>query len=130
MGELQLRPRPRILIVDDEPILLKALKRSLDRDHEVTCVEGGEIALGLVISSPTKFDAIVCDLRMAGMSGQDLYAEIVKAAPEAAPSMIFMSGETWSPQVRRFLAAVPNACFEKPVDIRDLRARIQRHFRA
>lgn len=124
MGQRQLLPRPRILLVDDEPLLLKALRRSLERDYDVTCAGDGELALELVMSDST-FAAIVCDLRMPGMGGEELYTAIVKEAPDLAPRMIFISGETWSPGTKRFLDAVPNARFEKPVDIRDLRASIQ-----
>ena len=119
------RARPRILIVDDEPTLLRAMKRSLERDYDVSCAGGGLLALDMVKSAVERFDAIVCDLRMHDMSGQELYAEIMKAAPAAAERMIFLSGEMYSPSARSFLDAVPNARFEKPVDLGELRASIQ-----
>ncbi|MEO6420686.1 MAG: response regulator [Polyangiaceae bacterium] len=111
--------------MDDEPFILKALRRSLERDHQVTCAESGAVALDLVTASPDPFDAIVCDLRMDGMSGEQLYAEISEAAPQLAQCMIFMSGEVWSPRAKRFLDAVPNARFEKPLDLSELRASIR-----
>lgn len=119
------RRLPRVLVVDDDVLMVQATRRSLEQDHDVTCAVGGMVALSLVASGLQEFDVILCDLRMSGMSGEDLYFKIGKISPEIAERMIFVSGDLASTSAKRFLGGVPNARFEKPVDWAELRRNIR-----
>ncbi len=69
----------RILFIDDEPFLLKALRRSFrsKRDQwEMHFVEDGDEALRLM--DENAFDALVSDMRMPKMSGAQLVSEVVR----------------------------------------------------
>ena len=83
--------RARVLVVDDEVAIGRALERSLRRHHDVVAVSSGSVALSR-IASGEHFDVILCDLMMPEMSGMALYARLVVAAPEHAARMIFVSG--------------------------------------
>ena len=58
--------RYRILIVDDDPLVLKAMRRLLHR-HEVVTAPGGAEALA-ILEQRSDFNVILCDLMMPGVS--------------------------------------------------------------
>jgi response regulator RpfG family c-di-GMP phosphodiesterase len=73
---------PRVLLVDDEPNVLKALRRSLaGRGFEVSMASCGAEALALLAREPV--DAIVCDMRMPGMDGTEVLKRSLELAPNA-----------------------------------------------
>lgn len=77
----------RILIVDDEPHVLKALERTLmDEDYEVMTTTSGEEALALV--RRYKFNVVISDERMPGMLGSDLLATISLRQPEVVKMLL------------------------------------------
>ncbi|HUJ22560.1 MAG TPA: response regulator [Bryobacteraceae bacterium] len=72
----------RILFVDDEPLLLEGLKRSLRpmrRQWDTAFATGGEEALALLAREA--FDVIVTDMRMPGMDGAALLNEVTARYP-------------------------------------------------
>jgi CheY-like chemotaxis protein len=112
-------PRPkrgRVLVVDDEPVLAKALGRSLDPDYEVVVLCSGREALSL-LHRDDGFDLILCDLIMPGLTGMDLYDELRRLKPSLVSRIVFMSGGTFTPRARDFLASVENPTLEKPFDL-------------
>ena len=104
---------PVILIVDDEPRVRGSLERTLRRHYRVVLSDSGEDARDL-ITSGGKFDLVLCDLMMAGMSGMDLAEWIDQHAPALAPRMIFMTGGAFTREAEQFLATVRNPSLEKP----------------
>ena len=63
----------RILFVDDEPMVLRGLRRSLhtmQSEWEMVFVESGAAALEAMAQAP--FDAVVSDMRMPQMNGAQL----------------------------------------------------------
>ena len=117
--------RGRVLIVDDEPAVGKALARAL-REHEVTVVSAAKEALPL-LSKGAEFDLILCDVMMPEMSGMALYEEIARLRPELIERIVFMTGGAFDPALRLFLERVPSQCIEKPFDSQRLRALVRRH---
>jgi len=111
--------RGRILIVDDEAFVAKALGRTLSREHDVTLISRAAEALAR-IGGGERFDIILCDLMMPEMTGMDLYAELAGSTPEQAERMIFMTGGAFTPTARAFLDRVPNQRIEKPFDAQHL----------
>ncbi|MDO8948303.1 MAG: response regulator [Desulfocapsaceae bacterium] len=74
----------RILIIDDEPLLVKINKRLLeDYGYTVTGSTDSREALEKVLADPQQFDLIVTDQTMPGLSG----SELAKAVLEVAPHM-------------------------------------------
>src|SRR5262245_50969569 len=74
--------RPRVLVVDDEPLNLELLERSLHRKFEVLTAGGAESALKL-LQRGEEVSIILCDYRMPGMNGTQLLAESIKYLPQA-----------------------------------------------
>jgi len=110
-------PRPpgkRVLVVDDELPLARALKLVL-RHHEVTTVHDGREAYAL-LESGQDFDVILCDLMMFGMTGAELYRRITALRSELASRFIFMTGGTFTEQSHAFLESSGNPVLRKPFD--------------
>jgi response regulator RpfG family c-di-GMP phosphodiesterase len=75
--------RPRILCVDDEPLILDALQRCLRRHFDVVTASDGATAI-LALEACPAFAVIVSDMRMPQMSG----AELLSAARRLAPDTV------------------------------------------
>ncbi|MFP2929240.1 PAS domain S-box protein [Pyxidicoccus sp. 3LG] len=122
---MQANARAKILVVDDEPNVTLALQRSLAADHEVATANSAQAALRLV-SEGVRFDLILCDVMMPGMTGMDLYNELGRCAPEQAGRMVFMTGGAFTPRTVSFLRDVPNLKISKPLDLTQLRELVGR----
>jgi CheY-like chemotaxis protein len=112
----------RVLVVDDEEILGRALARALC-DFDVVVLGSAVEALDRVRAGET-FDIILCDVMMPVMAGDDFYERVVLVAPELAKRIVFMTGGA-SESATAFLAKVPNRVIEKPFELKSLRAMIQ-----
>jgi PAS domain S-box-containing protein len=110
----------KLLVIDDEPMILGALRRSLSTEYNVTCVGDGRKALDR-LRAGERYELILCDLMMPEMTGMDLFAELERLAPDQASRMVFVSGGAFTPRAREFLERVPNARVEKPIDLSNLR---------
>src|SRR5436305_3072799 len=118
------RKRGRILLVEDDPLVARAVQRILGDEHEVTSVSGGRAALRALAEAT--YDAILCDLMMPEMSGMELHAELSRTRPELIEQMAFLSGGAFTEAAREFLARVPNPQIEKPFDPKTLRELVGR----
>lgn len=99
---------PRVLLVDDEPILLHSLKTVLEASgFACRTAEGGFEALRLLRQTPP--DILISDLRMPHMSGFELLAIIRRRFPQIA--VIVISGE-FIPNLKTS-GLVMNAFFQK-----------------
>ena len=111
----------RVLIIDDEPLILGALRRAFAGDYRITCISDARQALSR-LASGERYDVVLCDLMMPEMSGMDVYAELARVAPDQVERMIFLTGGAFTARARDFLDQVPNARIEKPIDFQNLRA--------
>lgn len=111
--------RGRILIVDDEPLVSQAIRRALQREHEVMALTSAREAYTR-LTRGEQFDLILCDIMMPEMSGIDLHSELARALPELAERMVFLTGGAFTPRAREFLSQIKNPCVEKPFLPRDL----------
>ncbi|MFO1512618.1 MAG: response regulator [Verrucomicrobiota bacterium] len=75
--------KPRILFVDDEALVLQGLQRTLRtmrNEWEMTFVDSGAAALEFMRVTPV--EVVVTDMRMPGMNGAQLLAEVMKWHPK------------------------------------------------
>ncbi len=120
--------RPSVLVIDDEPLILKIVAAILGTDHDVTCEARADAALAR-IRAGERFDAILCDLMMPQVTGMDLHETLVQIAPRQAEAMVFLTGGAFTPRARAFLERLSNPLVEKPFDataLRDGLARVTR----
>jgi CheY-like chemotaxis protein len=116
--------KTRVLVVDDEPMLGRAIGRGL-REHEVIVVTSGTDALAL-FQRGDRFDVILCDLMMPTMPGFDLYDQLRILAPDQADRMIFMTGGATTTRAREFVASRPDGVLQKPVSMDTVRETVER----
>jgi len=109
------------LIVDDDAMVLSALRRRLHRRYDTVTVLGGVEALARLAEDPA-FDSIVCDLMMPEVDGKSFYDAVRRDHPELADRIVFMSGGAFTPRLRKFAASVTNPVLQKPVGREDLEA--------
>ncbi len=115
--------RGRVLIVDDEPLLVAAAERVLQDEHEVTVTTSAVQALAS-IRAGARYDVILCDLMMPQMTGMDLHAELAQSDPQQAARMVFLTGGVFTPRARSFIEDRRRQCLEKPFAIETLRAAV------
>jgi CheY-like chemotaxis protein len=116
--------RGRVLIVDDDPLVSSAVRRTLAREHDVEVVVSARRALELLTSPEGGYDVILCDLMMPEMTGMELHAQLEQAAPERARRMVFITGGAYTPAARAFLSRVCNPWVEKPFEPEGLRKQV------
>ena len=120
-------PAPRslqILVVDDEPLIGSAVRAVLSPPHTVDVLVRAEDALPAVMSG--RYQVVLCDLMMPGMSGMELHEQVQAQRPELARRFLFMSGGTFTDQASRFAARNAPRLIEKPFDLERLQQLIER----
>jgi two-component system, NtrC family, sensor kinase len=113
----------RMLIVDDDPLVVSALSRMLPSSYDAVFAFSGGEAMQL-LREDDDFDVIISDLIMPGQSGMELHAWLERARPFLAGRVIFITGNARTQAARRFLERVPNEHLDKPWDPRALLALI------
>jgi signal transduction histidine kinase/CheY-like chemotaxis protein len=114
----------KILVVDDEEFILQMIKEELVRHgYDVVTVVNGESALGEIRAK--KFDAIVCDLKMPGLNGRQVYERLREENPDMSRRMAFVTGDIVGDQLRDFLEAEKRPCLTKPFSLGDLRQTVK-----
>jgi CheY-like chemotaxis protein len=115
--------RASVLLVDDEPLILRVVAKVLAIDYNVTCEPEGQAALAR-IRRGERFDAIVCDLMMPQVTGMDLYEAVLAVAPTQAERMLFLTGGAITQRAQEFLDRFPESTLEKPFDQATLLERV------
>jgi PAS domain S-box-containing protein len=119
----------RILVIDDEPQLLRVMRRLIERaGHEVVAAASGRDAQAL-LADDRRFDVVLCDLMMPDLLGIDLHAWLRELDPTLAERVVFLTGGTFTPRAQSYLAEVPNRILEKPLPRQELLAAIDRELR-
>jgi HD-like signal output (HDOD) protein len=116
----------RILFVDDEPMVLSGLERSLRpmrSEWEMVFATGGMEALAAIDSQP--FDIIVTDMRMPGMDGAQLLEEVQKRSPQTL--RMVLSGQSDRETILRSVNPA-HQFVSKPCEVDELRSRLIRAF--
>lgn len=108
--------RPRLLVIDDEPAILRALARELGEEFDVATAACGDAAAELAARGP-RFDAILCDLNLVGETGIDVSARLAGIDPGAPERTIYMSGGSLSEAARTAAQRDPGRFVSKPFDM-------------
>ena len=121
--EPQVEPRrSRLLVIDDEKMVLRVLERVL-RNHDLVCTQGARAGLDH-IRNGEQFDLILTDITMPSMTGIQFYEELLAHYPEQAKRVVFLSGGAVSLDSSDFLQSVSNPRIEKPFNSQGLRSQI------
>lgn len=114
-----------ILLIDDEPGVQKALRRVLQRSgYEVTTAANGQE--GLAALEQGTYEVILCDMRMPDLDGPGFYHELAQRHPHFLSRIIFLTGDSLSPESQAFFAQSDCPHLIKPFSARKIRQVIQR----
>lgn len=80
----------KIMIIDDHELAARSICRAL-REHTTVAETDAKAALARLRSGEW-FDAVLCDLRMPGMSGVEVLDEIRSWFGSQAPILVLMTG--------------------------------------
>jgi CheY-like chemotaxis protein len=73
----------------------------------------------------TDYDVIITDFKMPQMSGKELFNWIKGNRPHLAHRIVFVTGDTVSPETRSFFEDTSNRCLSKPFKIEEVKDVIQ-----
>ena len=120
--------KPHILVIDDESAIRNALRRFFERRGWVVeeASDGGKGLETLLDRDECWFDAMVCDLKMPGVSGMQVYATLAAQRPELLKRLIFATGDVASPDAAAFLQETRCPVLEKPYELSVLAATVER----
>jgi len=105
--------RLRLLLIDDEPLVLRSLRRML-ADHHVDTAQGGHEALEM-LRHDHDYDLIFCDLMMPDMDGTVLFGELERDLPAVLDRIIFCSGGAFTTRTKHFVEESTRPFVEKPM---------------
>ena len=114
---------PTVLLVDDEEAIRMAMQRWLTRRgwNVVTCANGQAALEKLEAPEAGElYSAILCDLRMPGISGVHLHDWLRDNRPALHERLVLATGDVASGEIARFLASVTCPVLEKPFDFAQL----------
>jgi nitrogen-specific signal transduction histidine kinase/CheY-like chemotaxis protein len=115
--------RPKALVVDDEESNAALVRRVLagaGYDAESTTLS----RRALVMMERTAYDAVICDVKMPELSGQELYGRVCQIRPEMARRFIFVTGDIDGEDTRQFLDESRCSYFMKPFNLERLTAAV------
>ena len=113
---------PRILIIDDDPMVRRTLTRRLAKNYEVQDVSSSTEALDKLSSTP--FDIILCDLMMPEETGMEFFERLKSAEPHLKDQVIFITGGAVTQDAADFLEKTNAAVLKKPFRHRELQRQI------
>jgi two-component system response regulator HupR/HoxA len=110
-------PRPVVLIIDDEPPLLEAMRQSLEAEFAIDTAATAEEAT--LLAGTRRYDVIVCDQLLPGEQGLEFLLR--SAAQQPATRRILLTGYINPDLISRSVAlAGLSACLLKPVSAAEL----------
>jgi len=114
----------RVLVVDDEEPILALVRDALTASGvELDTARDGETALEQLRHNT--YDAAICDWRMPGMNGQQLYEELRAFDRQAAERMIFVTGDVVNEKTQTFIREHGNLYLGKPFTLHDIREAVK-----
>lgn len=117
--------RPRILVVDDQPLVIRLLNETFSADHEVFMATSGQQALDFCGATPP--DLILLDVEMPVMDGTEVLRQL-KATPDLCDiPVIFVTSNAGPEAESRCWDAGAVDFITKPINQQTVRARVRVH---
>src|SRR5258708_4509441 len=116
----------RILFIDDEPMVLSGIERSLRtmrKEWQMEFVSGGSEALEKMAINP--YDVVITDMRMPGMDGAQLLEKVKNRFPQTV--RMALSGQSDRDTVFRCIGPT-HQYLSKPCDIDEIKQKLMHAF--
>jgi PAS domain S-box-containing protein len=120
--------RQRVLVVDDEESLVRLATETLkERDYIPVAFTASAAALDAFLADPERFDAVITDESMPGLSGSELIRRVRQVRPTIP--ILLVSGYLSAAVVRRAREAGADEVLKKPLTARQLATSLDRVLR-
>lgn len=113
--------RRRVLVIDDDPLVLQMITRTLRAEYDIHVEQSAKGALARLARGDA-FDAVIYDIEMPELAGSELHSAIAASRPDLLPCLVFLVARSAAAAAAPFLATAAAQVVEKPVDARALRA--------
>ena len=115
----------RVLVIDDEDTILQMIREALTRNgYRVDIAHDGESALRRL--SQYHYDLALCDWKMPGLNGEQVFERLNETNPEMSKRIIFITGDVVNEKTQEFLKAQGKVCLSKPFTLGEFRSAINR----
>lgn len=126
---LQVQPTPRavvtparrkqVLVVDDDPVFSRTLRRSL-KPHDVRTCGAASEAQALLLDPSYAPDLVLCDVFLPGANGNLLHSRVAKHRPEIARRFVFVTGGALGRDEASYLRNSGCSTLFKPVELKSI----------
>jgi diguanylate cyclase (GGDEF)-like protein len=117
--------RPRLLVVDDQPVNIQALYQAFAADHQVLMATSGEQALALCASQQP--DLVLLDVVMPGLDGHEVCRRLQADAATRDIPVIFVTAHSDDAAEALGLELGAVDFISKPINPKIVRARVRTH---
>lgn len=117
--------KKNILVVDDDPMMLKLIKEQLKDVYSVATAINSKIAFKFLENKRT--DLILLDYEMPGENGAQVLEKVRNNVNTASLPVIFLTGMNDKEKIRKVLELKPQGYLLKPIDRDKLRAIIKKN---
>ncbi len=122
-GGARTAPRPRVLVVDDDPDVCAYVSSLLADEYD--CAEAGDGRDGLARAEAARFDLVIVDQEMPRMDGAKFIARLRQIAPDPAPMVLYMSGRVPTESLGGLLLGGADDFIRKPFAAPELVSRVR-----
>lgn len=112
--EAEANRKRHILVVDDDPTMLRTIKMYLEERFVVATAPSGKFALKFL--SQKKTDLVLLDYEMPEMSGRDVFQQIKDNEATCNIPVVFLTGISDTSKIKSVLSMQPQGYLLKPVD--------------
>jgi signal transduction histidine kinase/ActR/RegA family two-component response regulator len=115
----------RVLVIDDEDTILQMINAALTMNgYKVDVARDGESALRRL--GQYHYDLALCDWKMPGLNGQQVYERLHATDPDMSRRIIFITGDVVNEKTQQFLSSQHKVCLSKPFTLGEFRTAINR----
>jgi PAS domain S-box-containing protein len=108
-----------VLVIDDDEAVLELAEAFLERSgHSVITALGGRVGVELFRERPDQFDAVLLDLGMPDLDGEQVFAELRSIRPDVP--VVLATGYTEEHAAERFAASGVAGFLGKPYEAEEL----------
>jgi CheY-like chemotaxis protein len=109
----------RIFVIDDDPVITRALRRGL-KPHDVRTASSASEAEMALLDAGYVPDLVVCDVYLPGANGNVLHERIREKRPDVAERFVFVTGGGLGRAEADYLKSSGRPALVKPIDVKSL----------
>lgn len=118
------RTTKHLLVVDDEPHIRDLLRKYLEMERYMVDL-AADVQEAWRKLANMDYNCVILDLKMPGMSGPELYQRMQSISENLASKVVFISGDTVSPDTREFISQTGNPLLTKPFNLEEMLQAVQ-----